>query len=70
MRYAIVILVALMAGCGGRSVVWTKPDAAPNELDRDRAECLAQGGQASRYPKVQRHVYALCMSGRGWVEAK
>lgn len=69
MRYAILILVALAAGCS-KPMVWTKPDAEPNELYKDKAECAAQGGQASKYPKHQRTVYALCMRGRGWEEVK
>lgn len=70
MRYAILILVALATGCS-KPIVWTKPDAEPNELYKDKAECLAQAGQAeSRNNRVQRQVYALCMRGRGWEEVK
>lgn len=56
MRRAALLLIVLLAGCA--SMEWVKPEAGPEQLQADLAECQQQAWQESRSRMILYHPMA------------
>lgn len=66
MRLAIVVSVALLAGCATKEQVWDKPGATEDGFYRDRAACQNQVFTQTANAFQGQVVFITCMQSRGW----
>lgn len=77
MKRPSIVLLTLMvavAGCGPTiRYVYTKPDVAPEQRQRDESECERQamvtvrgGYYGGSYERVDRDLFNRCMANRGY----
>jgi hypothetical protein len=60
-----LIAVAVYAAVIGCAHTWAKPDATPDQVLRDTAECKRDAAPA-RAAAVFNDVFAACMRARGY----
>ena len=75
-RALVMTLAVLAAGCASstKSSEWTKADATPEQVERDRSECLLQARQITPSPdgprmRMDYPRYERCMTARGYSAA-
>jgi hypothetical protein len=71
-RLACCLTLALSLGCVG-SPRWEKPEATPDDYQRDSAKCMQEASGTSTDPSASNRArvqgdFEDCMESRGWVK--
>jgi hypothetical protein len=74
----LIILIAVVSGCGGQQQLWYNPGRTQMDFDRDSQECGIIAGELARQatltgrkedPQTFTLVYNNCINSKGWSTA-
>lgn len=71
---ALTVAVALLVGLGGCvRYYWAKPNATPEDFNRDSTQCISESSPTTPTLKTGvfvEQLYRSCMNAKGWVRDK